>query len=227
MGAVLSRCGARSIDQLQAIQHLRAYTDASNLLYGLTIENAYKTRQILDGKVSVEEGKFKGMRTDHNILEMVRSYGIRFSEEEIDVLKTVTSATVTMGKYPIAKNARRQKDRSSGACSRVQPVFRCEFLVEVLQKGDRLGQQAVFRLAHVTVHPVEHPNGVDVPALPHGHAVALGFADILARRPRQARPQKPPNEGAGMTLKWLETSGGGRWLRAARGKDRGRRDRQA
>jgi hypothetical protein len=30
-----------------------------------------------------------------------------------------------------------------------------------------------------------------------------------------------------MTLKWLETSGGGRWLRAARGKDRGRRDRQA
>jgi hypothetical protein len=69
---VLSLWGTRSNEQLEAIQQLRAYTDASNLLYGLAIENAYKTRQILDGKLWVEGGAFKGMRTDHNILEMVR-----------------------------------------------------------------------------------------------------------------------------------------------------------
>jgi hypothetical protein len=110
MRAVLSKWGTRSIEQLEAIQHLRAYTDAGNLLYGLAIENAYKTRQILDGRVSVVEGEFKGMRRGHDILEMVRSYRIVLEEKEIDVLKSVTFATLSMGKYPIALSAKKQKD---------------------------------------------------------------------------------------------------------------------
>jgi hypothetical protein len=106
---VLSLWGTRSNEQLEAIQQLKAYTNASNLLYGLAIENAYKTRQILDGKVQVEGGAFKGMRTGHNILEMVRSYKIRLNEKEVDVLKFVTFATVSMGKYPIALSAEKQR----------------------------------------------------------------------------------------------------------------------
>lgn len=97
-------------ERLEAIQHVSAYDDASNLLYGLAIENAYKTRQILDGKVSVENGKFLGMRTDHNILEMVRANSIVINDEELDILKSVTFATTTMGKYPIAISAEKQKN---------------------------------------------------------------------------------------------------------------------
>jgi hypothetical protein len=124
------------MEQLEAIQHLRAHTDASNLLYGLAIENAYKTRQILDGRVSVEGGEFKDMRADHNILEMVRAYSIGVSEREIDILKSVTFTTVSMGKYPIAKSAKRQKDftgRTYGA-DVVAPLTR-RIVLELLKES--------------------------------------------------------------------------------------------
>jgi hypothetical protein len=99
----------RTIKELEHIQYVRAYTDAANLLYGLAIENAYKTRQIVDGTITIKNGKFVGMRSDHNILEMVRSYRIDLNEDEIDVLRSMTFTTVSMGKYPIAKSAEAQK----------------------------------------------------------------------------------------------------------------------
>jgi hypothetical protein len=136
MRTVLSQWGTRSIEQLEAIQRARAYTDTSNSLYGLAIENAYKTRQILDGKVSVEGGEFKGMRTDHNILEMVRSYGISLNEDEIDILRTVTFATMSMGKYPVARSAKKQKDftgRTYGA-EFVAPLTR-RLVLELLKES--------------------------------------------------------------------------------------------
>jgi hypothetical protein len=109
MSRALFERGAGDAERLEAIQHCRTYGDASNLLYGLAIENAYKTRQILDGKVSIENGKFKDMRSDHNILEMARAHGVIFSQQELDVMKCITFATVTMGKYPIALSAEKQK----------------------------------------------------------------------------------------------------------------------
>lgn len=136
MRAVLSQWGTRSIEQLEAIQHLRAYIDVSNMLYGLAIENAYKTRQILDRKVLVEEGKFKDMWTNHNILEMVRSYGIALDEDEIDILWAVTFATVSMGKYPIALSAKKQKEftgRTRGA-EVVAPLTR-RIVLELLKES--------------------------------------------------------------------------------------------
>lgn len=136
MRAVLAQWGIRSIEQLEAIQHLRAYTDVSNLLYGLAIENAYKTREILDDKVSVERGQFKDMRTDHNILEMVRSYRITLDKHEIDILRTVTFATVSMGKYPIALSVKRQKEftgRTRGA-EFVAPLTR-RIVLELLKES--------------------------------------------------------------------------------------------
>jgi hypothetical protein len=47
MEIVLSQRATGSIEWLEALQHARAYTDASNLLYGLAIENAYKTSRLL------------------------------------------------------------------------------------------------------------------------------------------------------------------------------------
>jgi hypothetical protein len=135
MRVVLSQWGTRSIEQLEAIQHLLAYTGASNLLYGLAIENAYKTRQILDGKMSVEKGKFKGIKTGHNIIEMVQSYNISLDEHELDILKTVTFATKSMGKYPIAMSAEKQKEftgRTYGA-ERVAPLTK-RIVLELLKE---------------------------------------------------------------------------------------------
>jgi hypothetical protein len=40
---------------------------------------------------------------------MVRTHGIAFDERELDVLKSITFTTVSMGKYPIAMSAERQK----------------------------------------------------------------------------------------------------------------------
>jgi hypothetical protein len=136
MQIVLNQGATRSPAWREAFQHVGAYIDASNLLYGLAIENAYKTRQILDGRMSVEGGSFKGMHTRHNILEMVRSSGIALNEEEVDILKTVTFSTKSMGKYPIALSAERQKEftgRTYGATF-VAPLSR-RIILELLKES--------------------------------------------------------------------------------------------
>ena len=105
-----------TLEELEHIQRLGAYTDAGNLLYGLSIENAYKARQIKDGKISVEAGIFKGVRTDHNILEMVKASGISLDDSDIDHLRSITFAVRSMGKYPIAKSAEQQRYFTGRTC---------------------------------------------------------------------------------------------------------------
>jgi hypothetical protein len=73
---------------------------------------------------------------EHNILEMVRSSGIALNEEEVDILKTVTFSTKSMGKYPIALSAEKQKEftgRTYGATF-VAPLSR-RIILELLKES--------------------------------------------------------------------------------------------
>lgn len=102
-----SSCSQDNIKDLA--QKVRAITNASMLHFGLAIENSYKTRKIIDGIGTVDEkGGIKGLRTDHNILEMVNEYGLSLDGKQEDVLRSITYATMTGAKYPIAKNLEKQ-----------------------------------------------------------------------------------------------------------------------
>jgi hypothetical protein len=99
-----------SSEALENFQQARAYTQASMLHFGFAIENAYKTRKLNDGVAIVQQGKIKNLRTDHDVLAMVRDYRIAIDDSEIDILRSITFAAKSMGKYPIALDAKKQAE---------------------------------------------------------------------------------------------------------------------
>ncbi|MEJ2372901.1 MAG: hypothetical protein P8Y16_03755 [Sulfurimonas sp.] len=74
-----------------------------------TIENATKARHIYDGNVESINGKPKGLRTDHNILEHVRQCLVALTTEETTFLERISYQTNSLAKYPIAKDVDSQK----------------------------------------------------------------------------------------------------------------------
>ncbi|MEE8431090.1 MAG: hypothetical protein V3S16_07575, partial [Candidatus Desulfatibia sp.] len=89
---------------LELAQKTMALTNARAFHLGIAIENATKARHIYDGHIESIEGKPKGLRTDHNILEHVRQCQVKLSPEETIFLERISYQTNSLAKYPIAKN---------------------------------------------------------------------------------------------------------------------------
>lgn len=83
-----------------------AYSKSMFLLYGLAIENACKAYLIHTGKIRVVGGEAKGLRTDHDILELVKQAGYVPTDDEMPYLRAITWHTQYGGKYPIAKSVK-------------------------------------------------------------------------------------------------------------------------
>lgn len=97
-------------ESLENVQHYRAYSEVGTFLYGMAIENACKTRQILDGAITAIDGELKGGRRDHNILEMVRAAKLDLNDKDEAILQSISFITNSMAKYPIAKNTKIQSN---------------------------------------------------------------------------------------------------------------------
>jgi hypothetical protein len=92
---------------------------AVDFFYGLALENACKARLIAEGQITIREGKPKGLRSDHNILEMVRSCAVTLSPKEVEFLSTLSAHVRTWAKYPITKNADSLKGSLKGGVLRI------------------------------------------------------------------------------------------------------------
>lgn len=93
---------------VEAQEAFAAYCRTSGLLFGLAIENAYKTRKIIEGQITVENGAMIGLKTGHDIAEMVREHGIVLDAEEVLAVDSITCVVQDLGKYPVAKSAKVQ-----------------------------------------------------------------------------------------------------------------------
>ena len=91
---------------VEAGNNFVGYCLSSGLLFGLAIENAYKTRKIIEGKITIKEGKLVGLRHDHDISKMVQEFNIELGPEEQMAVDSITCVVRDLGKYPVAKSAK-------------------------------------------------------------------------------------------------------------------------
>jgi hypothetical protein len=143
---------------LEKNEVLRSLTDARALLYGLCIENACKARGIEDARIELRDGAAKRLRSDHNVLEMVKEAGYTPCQEEAEFLGLLAYQTRTMSKYPIAKDLRGQNQftgRVVGA--RPEEGEMVERIVVRVLREDRL--QSVFIRGHMTEQNLERVDG--------------------------------------------------------------------
>lgn len=98
----------RGPDFMNMVSQSAALSNARALYFGLTLELAAKARSILDGKVSVDSGVAKGLRTDHDVIEHVRQCGVQLNESEFEFLELLSYQLASLSKYPVAKNLKAQ-----------------------------------------------------------------------------------------------------------------------
>lgn len=91
-----------------AAEKVKALSNARAFHLGIAIENATKAKQVIEGKITVSDGRPKSLRTDHNILEHVRQCGAQLTEREVKFLERVSFQVSSLAKYPIAKDAQSQ-----------------------------------------------------------------------------------------------------------------------
>ena len=133
---------------LELAQKTMALSNARAFHIGISIENATKARHIYDGRVESINGKPKGLRTDHNILEHVRQCLVILTDEETTFLERISYQTNSLAKYPIAKDVDSQK-KFSGVIVGSQPndeamarsiIERClkhEELISIFKHGTK------------------------------------------------------------------------------------------
>lgn len=138
----------QSAEYREAVERFRALADGRALHYGLAIENSVKARQIRSGLITVENGKPRGLRTDHKILEQVQQVGYVPDGEEREFLALLAYQTETLTKYPIAKSLDKQLDftgRSVGSRPAeaewlhriIVGVLQDQNLIEIYEHGHR------------------------------------------------------------------------------------------
>lgn len=133
-----------SVEALEAVQEIRAYTSASMLHFGLAMENAFKARRFRDRGAAAQSGTLKHLRSDHDILHMARDCHIRLNDWETDVLRSITFAVKSSGKYPIAKTAAKQAEFSGRIYGPQHTAPLTERICVELLRDDRL--VAIFKL---------------------------------------------------------------------------------
>lgn len=136
----------QSPEFLNSLETLRSYSDARALLYGLSIENACKARLIQDGYIEIHNGKAKNLRSDHNILELVKQTQYRPTEEEAEYLHLLSYQIKVLAKYPIAKDVNTQSEFTGRAVGArpvesqivhkiIIQVLKYERLIKIFEQG--------------------------------------------------------------------------------------------
>ncbi|WP_415028751.1 hypothetical protein [Alloalcanivorax venustensis] len=104
------RMGSASMDAMSlAAEKVKSLSNARAFHLGIAIENATKARKIINGEITVFEGKPRGLRTDHNILEHVRQCGVQLTDKEEKFLERLSFQVSSLAKYPIAKDLESQR----------------------------------------------------------------------------------------------------------------------
>ena len=115
-----------------------ALTDARALLYGLAIENACKARLIRTRTITVEDGRAKGLRTDHDVFAMVKDASYSPADDEAEFLRLLSYQVRVLTRYPIARDVDTQNrftGRKVGARPEESQMVK-EIVLKVLREKD-------------------------------------------------------------------------------------------